>query len=218
MDRMIRYAFRMAYLCKLRGIVYNLAATVISTMNEADIKKALYETELAKLCQEDPDTRIVEEFCILGGKVRVDVSAINGLLHGYEIKSGADNLDRLPRQQKYYNQIFDKITIVADEKHVVKAVKIVPPWWGLIAASDGPNGVYLEEIWPARQNFEVEADAIVQLLWRAEVLASLRVNGIGRGLYNKSRKYLWKVMTSKLDLATIKSCVRNCLKYRMDWR
>lgn len=187
-------------------------------LNEASVKKALYETELAKLCLEDPTTRIVEEFCILGGKVRVDVSAINGQLHGYEIKSSADNLERLPRQQKYYNQIFDRITIVADEKHVVKAVKLVPPWWGLIAASSTPEGTVLKEIWPARQNFEIDANALVQLLWRDEVLSILRVNGIGRGMYNKPRKYLWKVMTSRLDLATIKSCVRNCLKYRMDWR
>jgi hypothetical protein len=187
-------------------------------MNEADIKLALYATELAKLCNDDPSTRIVEEFCILGGKVRVDVSAINGQLHGYEIKSTVDNLDRLPRQQKFYNQVFDKITIVADEKHVVKAVKIVPPCWGLIAASSTPYGTRLEEIWPARQNFEVDAEALVQLLWRDEALSVLRVNGIGKGLYKKSRKYLWKVMASKLDLPTIKSSVRNCLKYRMDWR
>lgn len=187
-------------------------------MNEAEVKKALYRTELAKLCLEDPSTRIVEELCILGGKVRVDVSAINGLLHGYEIKSAADNLDRFPRQQKYYNQIFDKINMVVDEKHVVKAVKLVPQCWGLISASSGPHGTTLEEIWPARQNFEVDANALVQLLWRDEVLSILRVNGIGRGLSSKSRKYLWKVMTSRLDLATIKSSVRNCLKYRMDWR
>lgn len=187
-------------------------------MNEADIKKALYETELARLCQEDPTTRIVEEFCILGGKVRVDISAINGQLHGYEIKSSVDNLDRLPRQQRYYNQIFDKITIVADEKHVEKAVKIVPSCWGLIAASSSAQGVVLEEIWPARQNFAVDADALVQLLWREEVLSILKTNGIKRGIYKKSRKYLWKVMTSRLDLATIKSSVRYCLKYRLDWR
>jgi hypothetical protein len=187
-------------------------------MNEADIKEALYATELARLCREDPSTRVVEEFCILGGKVRVDVCAINGQLHGYEIKSSVDNLDRLPRQQKYYSQIFDKITIVAHEKHVVKAVKLVPPCWGLIAACSSPGGTVLEEIWPARQNFEVDANALVQLLWRDEVLSILKVNGIARGLYKTSRKYLWKVMTSRLDLPAIKSCVRNCLKYRMDWR
>ncbi|MBX9722526.1 MAG: sce7726 family protein, partial [Candidatus Obscuribacterales bacterium] len=137
---------------------------------------------------------------------------------GYEIKSSVDNLDRLPRQQKYYNQIFDKISIVADEKHVVKAVKLVPQWWGLIAASEGANGTVLQEIWPARQNQEIDANALVQLLWRDECLSILRVNGIGKGLSQKSRKYLWKVITSKLDLPVIKSSVRNCLKYRMDWR
>ncbi|MBX9573798.1 MAG: sce7726 family protein [Candidatus Obscuribacterales bacterium] len=187
-------------------------------MNEAQIKAALYQSELARLCMQDPSTRVVEEFCILGGKVRVDVSAINGQLHGYEIKSAADNLDRLPRQQKYYNKIFDRITLVADEKHVVHAVKIVPPFWGLIAARSTADGVVLNEIWPARQNFDVDANALVQLLWRDEVLSVLRVNGIGRGLSQKSRKYLWKVMTSKLELPIIQSSVRNCLKYRIDWR
>lgn len=187
-------------------------------MNEAEVKKALYKSELSKLLTDDPSTRIVEEFCILGGKVRVDISAINGQLHGYEIKSSADNLERLPRQQKFYNQVFDKISIVADEKHVVKAVKIVPPCWGLISATNMPHGVYLEQIWPARQNFDVDASALVQLLWREEALTILRVNGKGKGLSAKSRKYLWKAIVSELDLATIKSSVRNCLKYRMDWR
>ena len=187
-------------------------------MNEADVKKALYKTELTKLSLSDPETRIVEEFCILGGKVRVDISAINGQLHGYEIKSAVDNLERLPRQQKYYNQIFDKINIVAFEKHVPKAVKLVPPCWGLISASEGVNGTLLETIWPARQNFEVDAEALVQLLWRDEVMSILKTHGIARGLSSKSRKYLWKVLVAELDLPTIKASVRNCLKYRMDWR
>lgn len=188
-------------------------------MNEAAVKAALYQTELAKLLSIDPETRIVEEMCILGGKVRVDVCAINGFLHGYEIKSGSDNLERLPRQQDYYNKVFDKINIVADEKHVEKAVKIVPKHWGLISASkrfDG--GCFLEEIWPARQNLEIDASALVQLLWRDEVLSILKVNGLARGLSQKSRRYLWKVMCRELDLLTIKASVRNCLKYRLDWR
>jgi hypothetical protein len=186
-------------------------------MNEADIKQALWATELNRLRQEDPTTRIVEEFCILGGKVRVDVCAINGQLHGYEIKSSVDNLSRLPRQQEYYNQVFDKITIVADEKHVHEAVKLVPPCWGLISASSSRDGTRLEEIWPARQNFEVDASALVQLLWRDEVFSILKANGIRHGIWKKSRKHLWKIMTSRLELDTIKSCVRNCLKYRTDW-
>lgn len=188
-------------------------------MNEAAVKKALYDFELSKLLRAEPETRIVEEMCILGGRVRVDLCAINGLLHAYEIKSAADNLERLPRQQKYYNQVFDRITIVADEKHVSSAVKLVPGHWGLISASRGYGGdCRLDEIWPARSNFEVEASALLQLLWRDECLAILRCNGIGRGLSQKSRKYLWKVMQSSLDLETIKASVRNCLKYRLDWR
>lgn len=187
-------------------------------MNEADIKAALRETELKRLCLDDPSTRVVEEFCILGGKVRVDIAAINGQLHGYEIKSGVDNLDRLPKQQRFYNRVFDRITIVADEKHVEKAVKLLPQCWGLISVSRGFKGVRLEEIWAARQNYEIDAEALVQLLWREEALSILKVNGFGRGMSNKSRKYLWKVIVTQLELPIIKSSVRNCLKYRLDWR
>lgn len=187
-------------------------------MNEAAIKAALYENQLKELSLEDPSTRIVEEFCILGGKVRVDIAAINGQLHGYEIKSAADNLERLPRQQSFYNRVFDRMTIVADERHVERAVKLLPQCWGLISVSQGFGGVRLEQIWTARQNYEADAEALVQLLWREEALSILKVNGLARGMSNKSRKYLWKVITSKLDLPTIKSSVRNCLKYRLDWR
>lgn len=200
------------YLSSLRRI------SVGNHVNEAQIKAALYQYELSRLYADDPTTRVVEEFCIVGGKVRVDVSAINGQLHGYEIKSAVDKLDRLPRQQQYYNKIFDRITLVADEKHVVQAVKIVPPFWGLIAARSTSDGVVLNEIWPARQNFEVDPHSIVQLLWRDEAMSVLKVNGIARGMYKKSRKYLWKVITSRLDLPVIQSSVRNCLKYRVDWR
>jgi hypothetical protein len=187
-------------------------------MNEAEIKRELYKTELARLCQEDPSTRIVEEFGILGGQVRVDIGVINGQLHGYEIKSSVDNLARLPRQQSYYNQIFDRITIVADEKHVARAVKLVPSCWGLISASATAQGVQLAEIWPARQNYQVDTDALVQLLWREEVLSILKSRGIGSQLNYKSRRQLWKLMTGRLEPATIKACVRHCLKYREDWR
>lgn len=187
-------------------------------MNESDIKNALYQTELAKLRAEDENTRIVEELCILGGKVRVDLAAINGQLHGYEIKSSVDNLERLPRQKNFYQRVFDKITIVADQKHVVKAVKIVPPCWGLIVANEGTLGTQLEEIWPARQNFEVDPEALVQLLWRDEALSILKVHGLAGGMQKKSRKSMWKAMLRELDLPTIKSSVRNCLKYRLDWR
>ena len=73
----------------------------------------------------------MDEFAILEGSGRIDVAVVNSKLHGYEIKSAVDTLERLPSQQESYSKVFDRITLVADERHIPEAVKILPPWWGL---------------------------------------------------------------------------------------
>ncbi len=93
----------------------------------------LYRTEIKKVLGEHPNSRVVDELELLRGVVRVDVAVISDTLHGYEIKSASDNLIRLPNQQEHYRKVFEKMTLVADEKHVEHAVKIVPDCWGLIS-------------------------------------------------------------------------------------
>jgi hypothetical protein len=48
---------------------------------------------------------MLDEFGLEHGEVRVDVAVINGELHGYEIKSERDTLERLPRQVKAYSAV-----------------------------------------------------------------------------------------------------------------
>src|SRR5262245_4058494 len=105
-------------------------------LKDSDIRSALHQTEIQRLLQDDPYSRVVDELGIFEGACRVDVAVINGSLHGYEIKSSADTLERLPAQQSYYNQVFDRITLVADACHIEQAMQIVPPFWGLIVAED----------------------------------------------------------------------------------
>ena len=50
----------------------------------------------------DADTIIINELGLLQGLCRVDVAVINGIIHGYEIKSEADTLERLPLQAKLW--------------------------------------------------------------------------------------------------------------------
>ncbi len=187
-------------------------------MKELDVRNLLYQTEIKRICDEQPDTVVVNELVVLRGEVRVDVAVINEALHGYEIKSASDKLDRLPRQQLAYGKIFDRMTLVADERHVEEAVKMVPPCWGLIAVGVRDGMAYADEIWPAIRNHQLDNLALAQLLWREEALELLDYFGLTHGVKSKSRKYLWRRLANKLSQQELRAFVCYKLRTRQGWR
>jgi hypothetical protein len=84
-------------------------------LRDNDIREALLR-ELYSRYSNDSNTRIVNEMGVLHGQSRVDVGVINGILHGYEIKSESDNLLRLPSQINDYCKVFDRMTMVVQIK------------------------------------------------------------------------------------------------------
>ncbi len=72
-------------------------------------------------------TRIIEEFGLCRGKVRVDMAAVNGALHGYEIKSARDCLGRLATQVDICAQVLDRATVVESPEHLETALDLVRP-------------------------------------------------------------------------------------------
>jgi hypothetical protein len=189
-----------------------------TTSRELDIRKALRRTEIPRLCASDPYCLVVDELGILQGKYRIDLAIIGQELHGYEIKSATDNLSRLPNQQSSYNKVFDRITLVADERHVAQAVKIVQPWWGLISASTYDGQVHLDTIWPARQNPHIDPAALCQLLWRDEALKILKEKGLSAGMWSRRRRSLWTKLRRNVGLEELKLLVRKTLHERSEWR
>jgi hypothetical protein len=187
-------------------------------MRESDVRRALHDSEIRRIVHQDPLSLVVDELGVLEGKYRIDVAVINQHFHGYEIKSASDNLDRLPAQQQSYNRIFDRMTLVADERHVVEAVKIVPPWWGLISVSIREGQPHLNEIWPSRLNLNVDPHSLCQLLWRDEALQILADLGLARELRNKSRKLMWKLLATVVETADLRQSISAKLRTRKGWR
>lgn len=187
-------------------------------MHDADIRKILHEVEMKRICAADPSTRVIDELGIFEGKFRIDVAVVNGYLHGYEIKSAEDNLNRLQSQQDAYNKVFDKLTLVADEHHVEQAMKIVPPWWGLMVAGIRNGVPYVDEIWAPRLNPQVDPFAICQLLWKEEAMSILQARKLSAGLWTSRRRVLWETLTFSMDLVELKAIVRETLKNRENWR
>src|SRR5258706_11027427 len=91
---------------------------------DALIRKAL----LVRLSHQYPSTkyRIVPELGLWHGAARIDIAVVNGILHGFEIKSDRDTLSRLDVQMPAYNSVFDKVTLVVGRTHLVQAFQTIP--------------------------------------------------------------------------------------------
>ena len=66
-------------------------------MRDIDVRTVL-AAEVARRYKGDADTLIIHELGVCSGDARIDLAVVNGKLHGYEIKSDADTLKRLPAQ------------------------------------------------------------------------------------------------------------------------
>ena len=94
---------------------------------------------------------IFEELGVRHGAARIDIAVINGFMHGYEIKSDSDTLERLPGQMNEFNAVFDKMTLVVGKRHLYDAINIIPDWWGIIVAKIDANcKVFFQTIREAR--------------------------------------------------------------------
>ena len=84
--------------------------------------------------------RVIEEFCLEDRATRIDIAVVNGILHGYEIKSDLDTLLRLPKQMNSYNSVFDQITLVVGIQHLYEAFNLIPDHWGVMVAKIDNSG------------------------------------------------------------------------------
>src|SRR5260370_10631670 len=102
-------------------------------MNDAELRNATRQALLAQHMG-DAETGIFDELGIQQGLARIDLAVVNGELNGFELKSDRDTLARLPEQAESYGRVFDRVTLVVEERHVRGAVDLVPDWWGVRVA------------------------------------------------------------------------------------
>ncbi len=190
-----------------------------SATNDPIIRSALTGV-LRKQHARDKELRIIEELGIRHGSVRIDIAVVNGMMHGYEIKSDRDTLERLPEQMTEFNAVFDRVTLVVGKQHLYRAIHIVPEWWGVkIAKINSSNRVIFQTIREAEENRKQESVSIARLLWRGEALRILEEHDRAEGVRSKPREFIYTRMADQLDKETLKGEVRNVLlNSRGDWR
>jgi hypothetical protein len=187
-------------------------------MHDPIIREALHKKVLKKHHQ-DKNTIVVDEFGLDHGSIRADIAVLNGVLHGYEIKSCADSLNRLPSQEKLYSAVFDKVTLVVSEKHLSEAIKIIPEWWGIHLVYTGKNGgIYFRSFRRGVLNKLVDPEYLARLLWRSEALDLLKKYEVKGSILRSSRHYLYEEISKLCNLPEIKQFVLDSIKSRECWR
>lgn len=184
----------------------------LRTVLQAELKEYKLEKKLP--------AEIFEELGVSHGTARIDLAVINGVMHGYEIKSDRDTLDRLPEQMKEYNDVFDKMTLVVGKKHLYHAINIIPEWWGVTLAKNDTDGVVVfQEIRACRSNQQQMGVSIARLLWRREALQILEEKNTAKGFRSKTRSVIYDKLSEVVETEALKGYVRNVLLIsRKDWR
>jgi hypothetical protein len=164
--------------------------------------------------------RIIPELGVWHGTARIDVAVVNGVLHGFEIKSDKDTLVRLHEQMEIYNSVFDKVTLVVGVTHLVDAFIKIPEWWGVETARFNENGsVFFNTIRESQKNPQQDHASFVNLLWRHEALDLLEEVGKASGVRSKPRAAVYERLVESYEPELLKERIRNVLQYsRQDWR
>lgn len=179
-------------------------------MLDADIRRALLQ-HLAV------HPLIIKEMGVCG-QVRCDVVALGEEMVGYEIKSDADTLRRLPRQVEWYSRVLDRAHVVTTERHLEGVQSVVSEWWGVMVASGPADDVRLQPLREAGVNPSLDTRSLVDLLWRPEALAALEARGLARGYRSKTFSAMADRLTEHVPPAELRSLVHRALTSRRGWR
>ncbi len=175
--------------------------------------------EYIKSQHTDHSARVVQELSVCGGKARIDVATINGTMHGFEIKSDVDSLQRFSQQIDFYNCVFDKLTLVVGVSHLYEAFTMVPEWWGvMVARTDEQNKIYFNTIRDSQFNEQIKLKEVASLLWKTEALNILNTAGIKRGYQSKTHSQLCEKLSEEFDRASLSQFVRDSLFNRPNWK
>ena len=182
------------------------------------IIRELVLKELSVKYGNDKSVRVIEELGLNHGSARVDIAVLNGVMHGYEIKSDMDTLYRLPAQIKAYNSVFKKMTIVVGIKHLEHVINIVPEWWEILLVKQTADKVSIFKIRSGLVNRNQDREAIARLLWKDEAVSVLRDLNAERGVVSQPRSVVYERLANTLDTNALQKCVRDILFSRTDWR
>lgn len=195
-----------------------MQAMTKSGTTDADIRSALHAKRL-RHAKSHPGTIVIDELGLAHARSRIDVAVINGCIHGYEIKSAKDNLDRFSTQIDVYRQTLQKLTLVVAPRHVAIIMSRAPEWCGVIAAEQGPRGgISFHVLRNHVANPDINPVMMAHLLWRDEVIELLCQAGHAPKDLRRPRKQLYEMLCETMTPREIATSIRAFMGQRQTWR
>lgn len=179
-------------------------------MREAEIKRAL--AHHLDCVRGSMSGMLLEELQLSGGEIRADVVDAYDM-HCYEIKSEGDSLKRLLGQGSRYARVFDHVTLVTTERHLKKAMPMLPQWWGILLVPEHEHAEF-KQVRRAKPNKGQEPEVLATLLNREECLSVLESRGAVRGWRGRSLYMLQDRVAQVLTLDELRQTVRSYLLKR----
>ncbi|AAV83026.1 CII phage-related protein [Idiomarina loihiensis L2TR] len=137
-------------------------------LRDIDIRQSLIEHLTTRFKSE---YKLVEELSISDKRARADVVVLAKSLFNYEIKSDVDSLSRFTTQMFFYDRVFERNFIVTTDKHLAKAIELLPSHWGLLSASPNRQGsVKIKTIKAAKMSPHWEPATALFTLWKSELI------------------------------------------------
>ena len=175
-------------------------------MNDPEIRSLLYPLLTGGVYIDELPT----------GTTRADVVHITAqFMHGYEVKGDGDTLQRVANQLRCYGEVYDFVTFIVTEKHLLKLLPLLPDWVGILVAS--VDGLLAHR--PAGYNATVERAPIAKLLLLEEVKQFLLARGLTGVSTLRSREISHFLRTTQLvPLSSLAQYVRERLMARLPER
>lgn len=195
-----------------------MTGSALSRHSDANIREALKRTKLRRYDQ-DADSLVIEELGLAHARSRIDLAVVNGCVHGYEIKSERDTLDRLHSQLAIYRRTLSRITYVCSSKHIDRTLRETPLWCGVIEAERGQRGaVRFKTLRRAKSNPDLEPLMLAHLLWRREAVQILSDRGLEERKLRKPRIELYEEICERLSLSELTREIKRAMHQRDSWR
>lgn len=154
---------------------------------------------------------MIEELRVYNGNAIADVVALFNEAHCFEIKGATDKVERITVQSTFYNAAFRRITLVITESSLSKALKIAPPFWGIMVAHMlDADQVSFQRIRSAKQNPEFTKELAALTLWKSEMLELLQ----GQQHHRQPRDILAQLISASTRKAELSSHICEMLLNR----
>lgn len=168
-------------------------------MYDAEIREPLFDY----LDEVFGKNRIFEEKIM--GRSRADlVMVLDSGIVGLEIKSDADNYERLERQTRDYDKFCDYNYIVVGKSHQKHVAEHVPDCWGILVVSEEKGTVQIELQREPVKNPKCKLQQQIKWLWRTELNHLLEKNQLP-AYKQKSKKFVQDKLLEKVEAEQLHS-------------